>query len=494
MPAAAPDAVENAAQEYTRLVLRHDRLVLKNNMGRKMSKAELDDMRRLRAELEKVKASYSQAGGASRSVAAAFEKRRQELSASVVVPAVRRWVAEEFPEPAQVAAAFSKDLERAAAMQILARQLEEKAGQPPTSEVREKVRRYQSAWVQINPKSRDDYTARLSAIDALVRSNRFQFDVLNKFVPLYAVEADNAVRKDQYVGGVAAAKASVRAASTAVALVILALPLVYLFLGSRRFRQTMVRNSDESSPFQLPKSLQWIKVIRKRFFVEYAGGRITFKDRREEKRTWTTTTPGQTREVGPWTFKEPDTMHTSTQTIVYYKYTFETPDGGSRSEEFVEKPSHLEVGTLFGIVVCGDDVVLYYDHTNDRLGRGNDLDHALSMPPAFVFWLAGMAVAVAGFTAVRKFLVDPGPLAHHSVYESIAGMLIFFTAPLLAIYVVILRSLVRKTRDRQFEKTWVPRFQKFLEDLSPLLKRRFGGDERARVRLEKRLEHERSKT
>jgi hypothetical protein len=485
-------SVENDAQAYTQLVLQHDRLILKNNMKRKMSEAEFAEMARLRAELQKINAKYA-AGGPSRSLGTAFEKRRKELSLTVVAAAVRRWVAEEFPEPAQVAAAFSKDLERAAAMRVLAEKLNEKVGQPPSSEVGAKVRRYQEAWARINPKSRDDYTARLSAIDALVRSNQFQFDVLNRFVPLYAVEADNAVRKDQYVGGVATSKARVRSASIAVALVIVSLPLIYLFLTSRKSRQTMVRNPDEAYPFQLPKSLQWVKLFRKRLFVEYAGGKITGKDRREEKRTWTTTTPGQTREVGPWTFKDPDSTHTSTQTIVYYKYTFETPDGGSRWLEFVGSPSHLEIGTLFGIVVCGDDVLLYYDHTNDRMGRGNDLDSALAMPAAFLFWLAGMAVAVAGFTAVRKYLVDPGPLAHDSVYESIAGMLIFFTAPLLAIYIGILRSSVRKTRDGKFEKTWVPRFQKFLEDLSPLLKRHFGKGDHARVRLEKRLEKERSK-
>jgi hypothetical protein len=98
-------------------------------------------------------------------------------------------VVDVFPEPAAVGAAYTNDLESAAAMQVLARTLEDKIGKPPTANASPKISRYQAAWLKINPQSRAHYTSRLDTIDKLRRSKQFTVNVLQRFVPVYAIEA-----------------------------------------------------------------------------------------------------------------------------------------------------------------------------------------------------------------------------------------------------------------------------------------------------------------
>ncbi len=485
-------SVEDDAQEFTRLVLRHDRLVLKNNMDRTMSPAELAEMGRLRAALEKIKTAYT--SGALRSSSAAYQKRVKELSVEVVAPAVKRWVAEEFPEPKAVAAVYTDELQCSAAMQVLHRVLNEKAGQPPNADVTAKLRRYETAWMKINAHSRSDYSERLTAIEKSMWNKKFQFEVLAKFVPLYSVEAGNAAGKIQFDTDLATAKARVRSASYSLALLILALPLIYLFLGQRSAHHGMPRNPDETYPLQLPRSLETVDVFRKRIEVEFVCGKVTDKSTIVETTKWTRFTQGQTRQSGPWTFKDPDTFSTHTSTTTYYKYSLETPDGGTKTLQTVWRPTDLEIGQLFSMVMSRNHVLMYHNHTKgDRAWEGDGLSEVLSMPPGFLFWVASMTVAVAGSLAIQRMLVT-GVLLGESAYETVVGMTAFATAPLAGIYIAFLRSKIRSIRERQFLKTWAPKFQTFMESATPAMTKRFSGDERARARLERRLEQQRAKT
>jgi hypothetical protein len=114
------------------------------------------------------------------------------------------------------------------------------------------------------------------------------------------------------------------------------------------------------------------------------------------------------------------------------------------------------------------------------------------MPPGGLFWLAGMAVATAGSMLIHRTLVT-GVLEGVSPYENLVGMTVFFTAVLFAIYIDVLRAKVRKMRARKFLNIWLPKFRKFMEDVTPPLKHHFGGEDRQRVRLERRREEHGSK-
>ncbi|HEY1334532.1 MAG TPA: hypothetical protein VGF31_09775, partial [Myxococcaceae bacterium] len=185
-PAPLPPGVEADAREYTRLAMRHDQLLLKFNMHQ-ASAAEQAEMERARASGEAIKAKYAP-GRVTAATSAAFSRRLQELSREVIAPAARRWVAEAFPEPEAVAAAFPDDLEQSAALQVLAQTLAQKVGQPTIPEATAKIERYRAAWPRLNPQSRADYGTRLDRIDGLRRSKAFVVRVIERLVPVYANE------------------------------------------------------------------------------------------------------------------------------------------------------------------------------------------------------------------------------------------------------------------------------------------------------------------
>src|SRR5678816_1562763 len=82
--AGAADTVEQDAQAYSRLAMRHDILLLKLNLKRATPQEE-QEMDSIRAEGAAIKSKYAP-GGSMAGQAAAFEKRLKELSEQVVQP------------------------------------------------------------------------------------------------------------------------------------------------------------------------------------------------------------------------------------------------------------------------------------------------------------------------------------------------------------------------------------------------------------------------
>lgn len=180
-----------------------------------------------------------------------------------------------FPDPEAVAAAFPSDLEQAAPMQILAQTLGQKVGQPPIPESTAKIERYRSACMKINPQSRADYGTRLDAIDALRRSKQFTVRVLDRFVPVYATEAGNSLRKERFETAVLSDVDRYHAAVYAMLGVLIALPLLFLVIGEGRRRRTSAAGAGGTQPFQLPPELEEVHVFRKRYPVIFRSGEIS---------------------------------------------------------------------------------------------------------------------------------------------------------------------------------------------------------------------------
>src|SRR6188472_3695743 len=81
---AATDTVEQDAQAYSRLAIRHDSLLLKLNLKR-ISTAEEKEMDEVGAQGAAIKSKYAPGEPMSRQ-AAAFDRRLKELSVQVVQP------------------------------------------------------------------------------------------------------------------------------------------------------------------------------------------------------------------------------------------------------------------------------------------------------------------------------------------------------------------------------------------------------------------------
>ncbi len=227
----ASEVVEQDAQEYARLATRHDQLLLKLNLKR-ASPQEEKEMDALAAQGAAIKSKYAPGGPMSKQ-APAFEKRLKELSEQVIQPGIKAAVADAFPGVDEVRAAYPDPAHGIAALQILEQMLADKVGQPLLPAAKAKIESYHGAMTSLNPRSSSDYTSVLNATDALRRGSEFQFEVLDRFVPVYAGEAGSALNKDRYEARAGAEEQQIYRVYALVFLIVLALPIVYLVRGQR---------------------------------------------------------------------------------------------------------------------------------------------------------------------------------------------------------------------------------------------------------------------
>lgn len=445
--------VERDAQEVTRLALRHDQLLLKLNM-RRITAAEQQEMERARADLDAIKARYAP-GRVSGPVATAFSSRLRELSRDVVVPGIKLAVVEAFPEPDAVSAAFPTEPERAAAMQVLALTLGQKIGQPTIPAAAAKIARYHSAAAALNPRSRPDYTARLDAIDALRRSKKFAAEVLERFVPVYAVEAENAFRKQTYETALTSATERYRTGVAVVILMLTALPLLPLIVGQGRFQRRPV-GIGGPSPLKLPPALERIHVFRKRSWLDFRYGTITDSS------------------VSAVTYQDNRLIPgggSSERTLVTTRCTLSSPDGTVTSLTFhsedLDRPPAR--GDLYSVLLMGKHAPLAYNHTRkDFAERSAEIRKALRFG-AVPLWLLSFAFAFVAFLVVERFFVTGtslnGPLEGANLRQ-----MIVVTPIASGIWIFVLRTPVEWIRQAQFPRR-VPPLSKFLEEQTAPLAR-----------------------
>jgi len=450
------------AEEYATTALRHDVLLLKINLerGSAADRAEID---RLRAHGESIQAKYAAAAPAAR---AEYERRVKQLSATRVAPGVRAAVAEFFPSVAEVTTAYSDERQRAAALQILAGKLKERAGPPLVPEAAAKVALYETAWTSLNPKARSDYPTRLDAIDALRRSQTFNAEVLGKFMPIYAHDAVTAVRKADREGRLTLTRDAILRANWFVALVALAVPFLLLLKG-RKDRQD---ESDPTGAFALPPALRRVHVIRRSYPVHLNCGQVLRADAVNYKvtRTYREETKDDPRSL----LASPDKVTTSKSTHSYYSLTVETPEGG-RFE-----PTHdygiAKKGELLSLVRWRDTLLLAYNHSTGKFSSASTAE--LAGPhsfPGWAAWLLTMVVAVGGFYGVQRGLLTT-ELANEDVFaKQRIQMWMFSAAPLAAIYVLAIKREVQKRRERVFREKWEPKFREFLPTITDKLERHF---------------------
>ena len=449
-----PGAVEADAQEYTRLAMRHDQLLLKANL-RQISPAEQEEMRRLGASGEAIKARYAP-GRVAPALAAGFSKRLQELSREVIAPARKKWVVDAFPEPDAVAAAFPDDLEQAAAMQVLARTLTDKLGQPPIPEQAAKIARYQAAWARINPHARADYGARLDRIDGLRRSKQFTVQVLERFLPVYATEAGNALRKERFETATVSDVERYLSAVLAMVGLLTALPLLFLTVGEGRRRRETAAGTGGVKPFHLPPELEEVRVFRKRYPVTFRAGKVTGVSTSKTKEEVSTYVPGDGTP-----FKAPEyrkVTHTHTET----RFTLEGTDGYKTELTLQPLDFPPEEGELYSILLSRKILVICHNHSADFFHPREEGIRDANRMRGFPLWLCCLAVSAVGFLAIDHFL-NLGTAAESAYRSANLRAMIVLTVPVTGLYIGLLKLAMRLIRVRQFNAHWTPRFRQFME-------------------------------
>ena len=226
---------------------------------------------------------------------------------------------------------------------------------------------------QIDPDSQSSrHRALNDEVFRLMHSNQFRYDVLSRFAPAYAAAPLQALREEQFKERKRAQAQKTNLAIIVTALLMLALPFMYLLLGERTGAPGR-RHPDPAYPFQLPGSLTPAKVLRKLLYIEFDCGLVY------DKEVWTETVtthyyhPGQSYTVNGTTYTTAGNYTSNTTTITYHKYFLRTPDGREIWRQFTGDMFPASKGQVVSTVDCGDDVLFAFNHNDGTfvtLGRG----------------------------------------------------------------------------------------------------------------------------
>ena len=423
------NAVEQDAQAYTRLVVRHDSLAFKEEM-RQITAAERDEMAAIPARGAAIARKYSP-GGEQAAQAAAYRQRVKELSATVVATARATWITDAFPTADAVIRAFSTDAERLATLEILLDLLEYRVNPSPPPTV-EKKNGYRRAIARISPPAQYDATL-FAATKRLRESRQFRLDVISRFVPAFATGATGELRAQQYQTETRGNLFVFWAALGGTVLYTLVLPLAFLARGQHARVAPVHRNPNEA--FQLPPELSDAKLFRRTCGLAFDCGRVKFQE----------------GEIV--TIDTPDTREIKMRLI----------DFGGRSTE------KLESGDIVSLIARGRDGLVYYRHsTGKHWVVSGTFEALIKMPVDRLFWASfgGLIVLFWGiYEWVYPLVRDVNPLL--SAALGAWGLLMFLV---LYYYIGFMHIFVKKIRRRQLDR-WIPRLEAFIDDRTPLVRK-----------------------
>lgn len=458
--------IEEDAQEYTRLSIRHDELLHKLNW-KNINGAEKQEMSGLRAKGDEIKRKYA-AGGASQRQATAFQKRLLELAAEKVAPARQAWLAADFPDAGAIVANYSDDSQRLAALSLIDTLLWEQAGQPQQPATAEKIAGYRAAMAKLNPKDGPRHVALMNDQFKLTHNLQFRSDVISKFAPEFAAGPLRELKEAQAAEVRRAANQKSNAVLVGMGLIILALPVLYLVRGERKLAGVRDRHPDPNYPFQLPEHLSVIRVFRKWIRLDFDCGQIY------DRTVWTETVTthyyrsGQTYEINGTLYTTPGSYGSSTTSVTYYKYSYRTPDGRETWSQFAGDIFPAAVGQVMSTIQVGDLLLLAYNHSDGKfLKLTSGIAPAVAMKSRVV-WCACLGVAAVG-TAVLYFLVLPG--THQEGNADRAAFAVPVVLGVLSgMYVLAVKIFVMMARRSSFRLRWLPKLREFMEGRTAYLK------------------------
>jgi hypothetical protein len=474
--AAQNKALEDDAQNYTQLALRHDELLFKQSMLT-ITPAERAEMSSLATRGTEIKTKYA-AGGGAVARAAEFQKRLAELSQQIILPASRLWAAKAFPEPEKVTADFSSTTRRAAALIYLSRLIAERIAAPQPDAVREKILRYQRALEAINAVYKDRLNPKAKEVYALAEDAELHLEVAKKYLPVFIGDAQAEVAMAKVRADAERAVAAEKSFRTRlmtgmgiIALGLLVLPLLLIFKGESGLRLKPEEIAHEGLP--LPPALRRIGVFKKDYDVVSETGVLYEKEIWTETNVSTTTTQGSSYVSGGAVHHQPGTTSTHVSTTVFHRYWLRTLDGREIWRRFSDDVFQASKGQIVSTIDCGSGVLLAFNHQTGQLATNAGWYAASHRMRGRRLWFYSLAAWAIAFVAMAVVLIASFPSKSTVLWTdtSVGGtlMVAFFAA----IYIGILKVVVQSIRNGQFSRNYIPAFRQFLQESTPALTKRF---------------------
>lgn len=458
------EAIQSDARAYIDLAMRHDQLVVKENI-QGSTEAE-----------KKLMSEYSEQGNGIRNKYARgaplaaetnnFAAAIQQLDKELVAPAAKEWVANTLPGPDAIIAGYNTDEERVAGLRFMNRVLRDNIAAPWPDAANQKSAQYLAAADKIDPPSGEKHPVVAAGADKLFNDPEFRIQFVKKFLGAYGVPYAIAAQESIRAAKARAEWRVINFRSNLIFLAVLLTPILYLLKGQRSKSKKAPASSND--PFALPESLRVVKVFRKSYPVDFESGQIYEKEIWTETTSTTVTTPGSVPSQGmPGT---PASTTTTTQTTVYHRYWIRTPDGREVWQKFSDNVFPAAISQIISSASFKTDIIIAYNHVTRSLVPLKPGLRAANRLPGRWLWLASSAVGIVGFLILRPPGNDPhyinpdgqpwNHLVSAGIFGSVIGSLIFVT---------VLKCVVQFIRGWQFKRNYLPRVREFLPQLTPKL-------------------------
>jgi hypothetical protein len=244
-----------------------------------------------------------------------------------------------------------------------------------------------------------------------------------------------------------------------IAIALLAVPWVLVLRGESGPRSS----GDSNEPVKLPDSLRRVKVYGKQYDASVQSGLIYDKEHWMETSVSTTTSGG-----GP-NNSTPVSTSTHVSSIVNWRYWLRNSDGREFSLHFVGDQLPASKGQVISVVGAPGLTYIGYNHSTGYFATmGLRRLHRLRCGK---LWLISMATWFVGWF-VLMVLVGLGPTDWVAFPDWPAYVFLPFTIMVMifsALYLAIYAAGVRRKRNRQFEKRYMPEFRKLLRESTPAL-------------------------
>ncbi len=234
---------------------------------------------------------------------------------------------------------------------------------------------------------------------------------------------------------------------------------------------------DAKETLRLPDALRRINVFRKEYDVSCQSGKLYDKELWTETNVTTTTSGGGAYQSGGTVYSTPVTTSTHVSSTVWHRFWLRAADGHEFSTRFPGDAFSATTGQVISIIDSGGTVLMAHNHSTGQFATGRSwFGNLHKLPKARWAWMVPGA-AVVGFLVLAR--LHPNAFSDMPGKLSILPWSIVGTVWVLSVFIVwmisasILYAIVRATRNRQFEKRFVPDFRRFLKESTPELFARF---------------------
>ncbi len=402
-----------------------------------------------------------------------FDQRVESLYQLRLPERRNGWFGEVFPEAPALAAQFSGDSEKTAALELATRRLSESTTGVRPYAVQAKLESYQA--------ERRNLKMDFTEVSRLTQDKAFEARVFDKSLPAYAARMRHLDAGEKLAAKIEAQRRRANQMINLLTVVVLALGLwfpVHL-MRRQKFRWKRQSQADwekQMTTTPLPEELWWIEVPGFRYPVGLFSGRVYDKEVWTETTTTTTTTSHGGGGTGA--YYTPPTYSTSvhTSTTVYHRYWLITTEGKQTWHKYSDNEVMATVGQKLSTIWSDNYWVLVaYNHATGEASFPKWWTKTMHTPPYWRTVALTTLLCSAVIGAGTAFLVTTAgfPLDDLSPHVDLATKVVTGVLPLffilLLIYVSIVSAVMTARRQSHFQKTVAPRYVAFLKNYDPTI-------------------------